>query len=288
MNTILTKCKSALKGTPLGEYLKNSYLRSAIERSVGDWRYPFLVVGWKIADFLRRRRMVNLDGVKFSLPCQNWITHFRWYLIKKKEVEVREFIDQFVKDGDIFFDVGANIGIFSLYAAKKYNNLKVYSFEPEYSNLALLKENVVKNHVANRVNIYSLGVSDFIGISHLYLQDLEEGAATHTESSEEISKTDEGYDVVGAEGIATVTLDYMVENLGVVPNSIKIDTDGNEVKILNGSKNLLKEEALKSIVIEMPIDDVKNSQCKEILESNGFSLEWAKRGKSHNEVWLRR
>ena len=288
MNHFINKTKMALKGTPLGEYIKDSYLWSAAQRSVGDWRYPFLVVGWAIASFLQRRRYVDLNGVRFSLPCKNWITHFRWFLIGKKEVEVREFIDQFIVDGGVFFDVGANIGIFSLYAAKKYSNLKVYSFEPEYSNLALLKENVVKNKVVNQVSIYSLGISNFVGISHLYLQDLEEGAATHTESKEKISSTDEGYTVVGSEGIATVTLDYLVENLDVVPDSIKIDTDGNEFKILSGSPKLLANPKFKNLVIEMPYNQENSSLCKEILEANGFKLEWAKRGASSNEVWLKR
>ena len=61
----------------------------------------------------------------------------------QKEKEVRIFIDKYLEKDQIFFDIGANIGVFSLYAAIK-KNAKVYAFEPEYSNLSLLKENILK------------------------------------------------------------------------------------------------------------------------------------------------
>lgn len=273
-------------GKIFATFIQNSFIYKAMQKSVGDVWYPFYVIKWKIASLLVRRKTVSIEGVRFTLPCNNWITHFRWYLFNIKEVEVRSFIDNHLKDGDVFFDIGANIGVFSIYAGKKYDNLRVYSFEPEYSNLALLKQNIIQNQLQDTVLPYSLAISDTVGLSHLYLQDIDEGAAAHTESTDAIEITDEGYKVVGAEGIFTVTLDYIVGELDVIPSCIKMDTDGNELKIIEGAKKTLANPQLHALVIEMPDED-KRDKCAAILSSFGFVPEWVHPELTRNEVWLR-
>jgi FkbM family methyltransferase len=188
----------------------------------------------------------------------------------------------------VFFDIGANEGIFSIYAACKNKKLQVYCFEPEYSNLALLKENVLENNLSDRVNIFSVGMSDFNGLSQLHIQDTSEGAAAHSESREKIGKTDEGYKVVWREGIGVTTLDQFCEQMNVIPNGIKIDTDGNEVKILKGAKETLKNLKLKHLVIENPHDQgTKGIECEQILIENNFKKVWSDRSKTINEIWER-
>ena len=171
---INTKIGEQFKKTAFAQWVKKSFIYQIFLRACGDWRYPFYVIGWEIANFLTMRKHVFVGGVSFSLPNTNWITHFRWFLIKKKEPEVRFYIDQYLNEDDIFFDIGANIGVFTLYAGKKYKSLQIYCFEPEYSNLYLLKENILKNNLTQKASIYSVGISDFTGISHLHLQDLKE------------------------------------------------------------------------------------------------------------------
>jgi len=274
------------KGSWFVNIIKNSWLYKKSQESVGNIWYPLYVIKWTLASYLVRRKKVSVDGVSFTLPCNNRITHFRWYLFNSKEVEVRDFINDNVNDGDVFFDIGANIGVFSIYAGKKHKNLRVYSFEPEYSNLALLKQNILSNHLEETVFPYSLAISDSVGVSHLYLQDIEEGAAAHTESTDTIEITDEGYKVVGAEGIFTVTLDYIVGELDVMPSCIKMDTDGNELKIIEGAKKTLANPQLRAIIIEMPDED-KRKECASILNSFGFVPEWVQPELTRNEVWLR-
>ena len=133
-----------------------------------------------------------------------------------------------------------------------------------------------------------MGISDFVGLSKLHIQDVAEGAAAHTESKNLIEKTDEGYDVVWAEGISTVTLDYIFEELDIFPNVMKMDTDGNEVKILRGAKKVFEKKELRSLVIEIPGHaGHKRDECERILKEYGFKLEWAKKGETLNEIWVR-
>ena len=256
------------------------------KHSCGDWRYLYLPFFWKLSNILVPRRLVIVGDVSFTLPCDNWITHFRWYLFKTKEVEVREYIDNYVKDDDIFFDIGANIGVFSIYACKRHEKLKTYCFEPEYSNLHYLKENVIKNRLMDSINIYSVAVSNDDMISMLNVQDLTPGAAVHTESKENIEITDEGYDVVWREGISTITLDRFCSEENIFPDVMKIDTDGNEAKILAGASNVLMNKKLRSIVLELPLDPTIAEQCVGLLKNAGFSLEWS-RDDTRNQIWAR-
>ena len=263
--------------TPLYKWYEHSY---------GDWRYLYLPLLWKLVRIMVPRRRVHVGDVSFSMPCDNWITHFRWYLFRVKEIEVREYIDNYIKDGDVFFDIGANIGVFTMYACKRYPALKTYCFEPEYSNLHYLKENIIANGLMDQVNIFAMAVSDIDAISTLHIQDTTPGAAVHSESKADIDTTSEGYKVVWKEGVAAMSLDNIVNQLGVVPNALKIDTDGNEGKILSGATKTLRDDNLHSIVLELPsIEDVAN-QCTSILEDAGFKLAWSREG-TRNQVWSR-
>lgn len=276
-----------LKKYRWAQRLKSHFLVRTVQQSVGDWRFPFLLAAWKTAALLTHRRKVSCNGVVFTLPCTNWITHFRWYLFNTKEVEVRKYIDEHVREGDVFFDIGANIGVFSMYAARRYRNISVYAFEPEYSNLNLLKENIYYNGVSGKVTPYGVGISDAAGLSRLHMQDVSMGAAASTESRDQIAMTDEGYKVVFREGIFTLTIDDICEQLGVVPNALKIDTDGNEAKILAGAGKTLANAALRSLVIEIPDENDKGKSCRAVLEHAGFRPSWQDPKRTRNEVWSR-
>ncbi len=270
----------------LKDFIKRSFPYRYYQHSVGNIMFPIYSLGWFIAKILVPRRSVTLNGIVLSLPVRNWITHFRWYLIKQKEPEVRHWVDQDLKDDDVLYDIGGNIGLISMYAAKRFKKMKIIAFEPEYSNLALFKENLKFNGLKERVEIYSVGLSDHDGLSHLYIQDDGEGAAAHSESNVPILKTDEGYDVVWREGIACFKLDTFVQMSGLQPSALKIDTDGNELKILLGSQAVLANKALRTIIIETPVkDDAKSIECRNILLGHGFSEK--KRSGIMNVVWER-
>jgi FkbM family methyltransferase len=249
-------------------------------QSYGDWRYAYLPLAWWLAAQLTRRRPVRLGDISFTLQCDNWITHFRWFLFGRKEPEILQFIDTFVKEDDIFFDVGTNIGIFTLYACKRHCSLKAYCFEPEYSNLHYLKENIIENGIADQVHVFSVALSDQTGFSSLMLNDLTPGAAMHRE----VNPVESGV-AIWREGVFAHTLDEACRRLGVVPNALKIDTDGNEVKILAGAADTLKNHSLRSIAIEIPADP-DASTCRRVLAEAGFKLAWSKPN-VQNEIWSR-
>lgn len=267
-------------------WFETTRLFSFYRNSSGDPRYLYLPLFWWLAGLLTRRRTVRLGDVSFSLQCDNHITHFRWFLFRTKEVEVREFIDTHVPDGGLFMDIGANIGVFTLYAGKRHPRLRVASFEPEYSNLHYLKENILANGLSDRVSVFSVAVSDQAGLSRLYIQDTTPGAAVHSESRTPIDTTAEGFAVTWSEGVSITTLDTACAHLGEVPDALKIDTDGNEAKILAGGTATLADRRLKAVAIEMPMDATDEGACRSALEGSGFSLIWS-HPSTRNEIWSR-
>ena len=272
---------------PLARTLWNSALFELIRRSHGNIWYPVFLFRWQLVALLTPRRYVDVTGVRFSIGCTNWITHFRWYLFESKEPEVRYFFDRNLRTGDTVLDVGANVGVFSLYVAALKRDSTVYAIEPEISNIARLRENIFANGFQEWIKPICAGVSDRVGITQLFLSSEEAGAAVHSISDSELERTHLGYDVVGSEPVFSVTLDYLTKEGNFVPNLIKIDTDGNEKRILSGARQLLSDRRLRGFVIEMPMDFKEAEECRMILVASGFIQSDYPYPQTLNEIWTR-
>lgn len=280
----MTQVVRIIKKLHLQRVVKHSFLYKLYIRSAGNPLYPIYATLWTLGKFLQRRKLVNLNGITLSLPVRNWVTHFRWYLIKQKEPEVRDWVDQCLNSDDTLIDIGGNMALISMYAAKRHLGMKIVCLEPEYSNLNLIKENLKCNKLMNSIDIYALGVSDFTGLSHLHIQDDEEGAAAHSESKEAISHTSEGYKVVWREGIAVYTLDEICLQLKISPTALKIDTDGNELKILQGAVDTLKSPNLKNVIIETPAKE-DSQKMESMLTAYGLTKKNDTKPNSLNQIW---
>lgn len=261
-------------------------LRSGIEK-IRLYYWPR--VRSHFVDALAARYDVHSRGLTFSLGCDNWITHYRWRRFNEKEPKTLDWIDNDVKDGGVFFDVGANIGVFSIYAALRHPRLKVIAFEPEYSNLHLLRDNVVANQLQNRISIYSIALGDCSGVSYLHIQDFTPGAALHRVSKQDIEWTNRGKAVVLKEGVATLTLDQFCNDTGLEPNNMKVDVDGTELEIVKGGSKVWNAPSFNSLMIEMefPKGRIQEKQCKSLLINSG--LEWSPQGSTDiTELWMRK
>jgi FkbM family methyltransferase len=241
----------------------------------------------RLVDFITPRRSVSVRGLAFDLPSENWITDYRRRTYGSKEPETLDWIDAMSGDG-VLFDVGANIGLYTLYAARRHAALRVAAFEPEYSNLHLLRDNVITNRVDPQVMIYPVALGAANGLSYLHVQDLHPGAALHTVSGDHLTTTRTERPVVAREGVVEMTLDAFCEQAGVAPTCMKIDVDGNETNVLDGAARTLSSPAFRSLLIEMPADPAQHAACTACLERAGLHRARLERpGDSHNEVWSR-
>ena len=263
------------------------HARAGLRRAWGrlrDWR-PEQVQWWAVRA-LTPRRVVRSRGLRFTLRCGNWVTQYRWQSYNEKEPETLDWMDRRLRDGDVLFDVGANVGVYALYAARRHPRLRVVAFEPECGNLHLLRDNLMDNQLHHRVEVYGIALSDRSGVSRLHLQDLLPGSALHTESVEPIERTLAGRPVIWREGIATVTLDAFCEQTGLRPDALKLDVDGSEPRILEGARKTLG--SLRSVILEMPEDPAARGACEARLGEEGLVRWWRDpRGASRNEIWER-
>lgn len=253
-----------------------------------DWQGWVRSLRWRAVQSLAPRRVVKSRGLRFTLQCDNPITQYRYRSYNAKEPETLDWIDRWVRSGDVVFDVGANTGVYTLYIALRHPDARVIAFEPEYANLHLLRDNVVANGLQDRVEIYPLALSNRVGLSRLHIQDLTPGAALHTESTTSLVVTCAQRPVVWREGIAAITLDAFCEETGLQPNGIKIDVDGTEPAVLAGGKRTLESTALRSVIIEFPADRLSREQCEKLLRAAWLQREWSDpSGRSKNELWVR-
>jgi FkbM family methyltransferase len=211
---------------------------------------------------------INCGVKSFTLGVSNSHEEMRADTFYSKEPEMIEWIDSFTNDS-VFYDLGANIGIYSLYAATIHNNIKVYSFEPESQNFAKLCMNIFNNKLSN-MKPYQIGISDKTMFTNLNIAVMEAGAGAATLEGEYL----DSQKTIFEQGIFSSTLDDLVlKNNFPIPKYIKIDVDGLEEQILHGSKEVLSSESCQELLVEFNyIDKSDNDVIFSYLKDLGFSL----------------
>ena len=206
-------------------------------------------------------------GMPLSFHCPNPITLWRAKTLFTKEPDTIDWIRQFSKDA-ILFDVGANIGVYSLFAAAR--GAHVYAFEPESQNYALLNRNIVLNQLHARVFAFNFALGKQPGIGFLQVSSTEVGSALHALGENASPYTSH---TAFRQGVGAYTLDQLVYELNLpAPNHIKIDVDGIEPDIIAGASRLLADEQLHSILIELDDENADHRALVPQIEAFGLTL----------------
>lgn len=162
--------------------------------------------------------------------------------MERYEPGTTRLFEQVVKPGMVVIDIGAHVGYYTLLAAKHVGPTgKVYAFEPERNNHAILVKNIRMNGYDNVV-APQLAVSDQGGSSTLYLSGLDSGrhAMYH-----------HGLPERGSVAVETTTVDSFLECEGWPSVSlIKIDVEGSEVAVLDGMTRLMSKSPDLRLIIE--------------------------------------
>ena len=185
-----------------------------------------------------------------------------------KEPDTLRWINTFKPD-DLFIDIGANIGLYSLYAACS-RGVEVIAFEPESLNYALLNKNIFLNRIGQKIKAYALALSNEMAFNAIHLSLFIEGGSCHN-FKEKLDFKHEPLSPEFSQGCLSMTLDYLIEQrLIPVPQHIKIDVDGIEHKILEGAKQTLKNSAVQSVLVELNMNLSLHRQVIEFMKENGF------------------
>lgn len=182
-----------------------------------------------------------------------------------KEPLTVKWIETFQKE-DTVFDIGANAGAYSLIMALYCKH--VYAIEPASINYALLCKNISLNvsrgTIQNNVTPLNIALSDKNGLETLNYNSTELGT-----SGQQIVPI---LNPVFSQKVICFTLDYFITLFNInTPTHLKIDVDGIELAILEGSQQLLANMALKSVMVEMNGDSNSHLITK-LLTKNGFKV----------------
>ncbi len=204
-----------------------------------------------------------------------------------KEPETIDWMIKRGKKNKILFDVGANMGVYSIFYAKKFNS-KVFAFEPSLRNLDLLTRNISLNNLNKKIIVFSNPLNKEDKISEFYQFDLRGGNAGATFNSKNterrIRKNQDNKETKNSSfqtyGIGLNSL--ITKKILPLPDLIKIDVDGNEYEILKGLEQIFSKVKKLSLLIEIR----KNTEKKisSLLKKNRFKLVLKKDG---NQIWER-
>jgi FkbM family methyltransferase len=243
------------------------------------------------------RKQVRHRNVSFQMYTPNRICIYRHSSFSNKEPELLEWIDRYGGDGG-FFDIGANIGIYSLYYAKVHSG-KVYSFEPSVFNLKQLAKNVSINKLHDQVTIITNPLSNKTSIATFINGSDDEGGAL---SAFGVEYDQDGKNIVSdlRYNILGFALDDLLKNnfISQNPSLIKIDVDGIEPLILKGAEKTLLCPTLKSVLIEVNETFSEHYlEVNKLMEDAGFILDQNFKDrkettltiskKMYNQIWIR-
>ncbi|MCY4428235.1 MAG: FkbM family methyltransferase [Halieaceae bacterium] len=185
-----------------------------------------------------------------------------------KEPGTVNWIESDVRDGDVFYDIGANIGIYSLLAAARIGAGKVYSFEPDASSFAGLLQVITLNGLAGRITPLCLALDAKAGRQTFSYRELIV-ASTGSQLSSSPVQVDAGYYPVEIK--FTQSVDGLIAARALPsPDLVKIDVDGNEMNILRGMSDLLQRRTVRSLQVE--VDPQWQEPIYKFMEEAGYRL----------------
>ena len=206
-------------------------------------------------DFIQERSYKSIKifdkEIKFFVP--NQLLEWRVDTYFSKEPETLEWIDSFEnKENLIFWDIGANIGLYSIYNSLKHPKSTTIAFEPSSSNLRVLTRNISINNLEKNIKVVPIPLTNKKNI----FQEMNEGQFVEGGA---LNSFGEKIDFEGKEFKPTMkynllgtTMNYFIENSILdIPDYIKIDVDGIEHLILQGGDKFLNNEKVKSLSIEI-------------------------------------
>ena len=169
----------------------------------------------------------------------------------RKEPETVRWIETYLKADQVLYDVGANIGAYSLIAAKHYRGkVKVFAFEPAFQTFPILVRNIIKNECSAIVFPMNMPIGGHSGLVTFNYISLKEGSSCHA-LGDAIDYKGDGFDPVLKQFTLATSIDTLVQEHGLpAPNHLKLDVDGIEFEILKGAESTMRDNRFDSLMVE--------------------------------------
>lgn len=172
-------------------------------------------------------------------------------VLNRAEPEQLALALKFVKEDGIVFDIGANVGLYSLLLAEKAK--KVFSFEPFPRNIEYLSKIITINNLKN-VTIVPCAISDH---TDLFAFETGDNCALGRISD------------AGKQPVVAISCDAFVKKFNYLPDLMKIDVEGAEVLVLQGARKIISEH--KPTILLSTHGDSLRKDCLSLLGEWGYS-----------------
>ena len=214
------------------------------------------------------------SSVRFSAPTPT-LVHRNVSRFDSEQGELEDFIGE-INPGDVIYDVGANTGLYSLFAASKHRESKLFAFEPYPPNVKMLEQDIPLNQLHN-VEVIEKALSDSNGT--VEFDQPADSDVGYGSSSITVDRSESTVEVPTVTGDQLIAEDQIPE-----PNIIKIDVEGAEPLVIAGLERALSAPSCRVVYCEvhLPGVDIRPSvedfgsspgEVKAQLEGFGFTVE---------------
>lgn len=224
--------------------------------------------GRRVSDGLSRVQRID------SLDYDVWLNiHSAEDVLRCRAATKEPWTIEWIKNnsgaGKVLYDIGANVGAYSLIAAKEGGpQMRIVSFEPSAVTCGALCENIVLNHFQQQIIPVQAALSEKSSPAYFHYSSLTAGAALHKLSDSADSSTD---DFVFKQPIYRHSLDAIVKDFELpMPTMVKIDVDGHEERLLLGAKATLGSTTVSTVLIEIDKESSLSDLVSKYFTELGF------------------
>lgn len=195
----------------------------------------------------------DIDGALLRFFTPTTLLQARARTVLSKEPDMVRWLDGLSR-GTVLWDIGANVGVFSLYAARR-TECQVLAFEPAAANFHALARNVALNDLTDQISAYCIALSGTTGLGVLNLSSMAMGSAV-SQFGNKGDKSRYMSSETTAQGMLGFTVDRFIEFFDPpFPSHIKIDVDGLELAIVEGASHTLRDSRLQSVMLELSLSN---------------------------------
>ncbi len=221
---------------PYWEIDRFRYLKRVTGLRHLDWRYA------------QEGDLQQFDSAEVVIRCDQFTSSVFFYCNPKSKIEhdiisdkgyqpnITDLLFDSFKDETVFLDVGANVGFFSIVAAKQFPKMAVHAFEPNDSICSRLKRNIDLNRNLENLEAFPFALSNFSGNTTLFMPSPNESNQGLSSLGDDIEGVTNGT----SQSVSVKQLDELYEKSTQKVSAIKIDVQGFEAEVLAGGVKTIR------------------------------------------------
>ncbi len=208
-----------------------------------------------------------------AFVCENRLQAYRAITLWAKEPGTMAWIDQSVRSGDRFLDIGANVGIYTISAGHRVGDEgHVYAVEPHKPSSVALLRNIARNGFHKRTTVFTCALADKRMLAPFNYTSFEPSVTGSQLGSAQTNGSGKPFSAAATEICLAVSVDELIEAKAMEPpDLVKIDVDGIELAILKGMAKLLgSSRPPRAVQVELNVGE--QDAIVQWMKTTGYEL----------------